>query len=351
MIAFVFDLETTGLPLRRKETTYRDLDVYDSARIVSIAWRMINTETNEELANNYYIIKPDAFVIPEDSIKIHGITNERALDEGFSLTHVIDKAYLKKYMKPYNIDVRAASLEQRVDKHLKLRFVHYDIVTGYSNPFFLDMSKSTVKDVLGFDELPADSEKKMYKKQSYSLLNSENVFAATKNDTEQVYDVTPPGVVNLLGVRYLTMRCPEIESHLLGSIGFGNADVGLGIFKIPSPYETANLKFDFFNFVKKPFHPIGKLTKLSIRFEREPNVLYDFRGLNHHILVTLKYYVPAMNNDLTNTTPILNPNYNPDFLKYIVEREEVLNDDEDDDDDYEDVTQESLLERYVYYKS
>jgi len=58
-----------------------------------------------------------------------------------------------------------------------------------------------------------------------------------------------------------------------------------------------------------------------------------------------------MNNDLTNTTPILNPNYNPDFLKYIVEREEVLNDDEDDDDDYEDVTQESLLERYVYYKS
>jgi len=91
MIAFVFDLETTGLPLRRKETTYRDLDVYDSARIVSIAWRMINTETNEELANNYYIIKPDAFVIPEDSIKIHGITNERALDEGFSLTHVIDK--------------------------------------------------------------------------------------------------------------------------------------------------------------------------------------------------------------------------------------------------------------------
>jgi len=261
------------------------------------------------------------------------------------------QAYLKKYMKPYNIDVRAASLEQRVDKHLKLRFVHYDIVTGYSNPFFLDMSKSTVKDVLGFDELPADSEKKMYKKQSYSLLNSENVFAATKNDTEQVYDVTPPGVVNLLGVRYLTMRCPEIESHLLGSIGFGNADVGLGIFKIPSPYETANLKFDFFNFVKKPFHPIGKLTKLSIRFEREPNVLYDFRGLNHHILVTLKYYVPAMNNDLTNTTPILNPNYNPDFLKYIVEREEVLNDDEDDDDDYEDVTQESLLERYVYYKS
>lgn len=91
MIAFVFDLETTGLPLRRKEASYRDLDVYDSARIVSIAWRMINTETDEELANNYFIIKPSAFEIPEDSIKIHGITTERAENEGFLLSHVIDK--------------------------------------------------------------------------------------------------------------------------------------------------------------------------------------------------------------------------------------------------------------------
>jgi DNA polymerase III epsilon subunit-like protein len=90
MIAFVFDLETTGLPLRRKATTYKDLDVYDSARIVSIAWRMVNTETGEELANNYFIIKPSAFEIPEDSTKIHGITTERAQADGFLLTHVID---------------------------------------------------------------------------------------------------------------------------------------------------------------------------------------------------------------------------------------------------------------------
>jgi hypothetical protein len=259
------------------------------------------------------------------------------------------QTYLKKELRPYNIDVRASSVEQRVDKHMKMRFVHYNQLTGDSNPFFFDMSKSTIRDVLGFDELPDPFEVKMYTKITFPMLNSEIVFAATKNNVENVYGLTPPGVVNLLGVRYLTLRCPEIESHLLGSIGFGNADIGLGIFKIPSPYETANLKFDFFNFVKKPFHPIGKLNKLSIRFEREPNVPYNFRGINHHVLITLKYYIPTMNVGLT--TPILNPNYNPDFLKYMVERDEILNDDEDDDDDYEDVTEESLLKRYVYYKS
>lgn len=257
------------------------------------------------------------------------------------------QAYLKKALKPYNLDIRPASVDDRIDKQMKVRFVHYDPVLGTSHPFFFDMKKSTIRDVLGFDELPSPSETTMYVRQSFVELSSSMMFAASKNKVEGVYDITPPGVINLMGVRYVTLRCPEIESHLLGSFGFSNADIGLGIFKIPSPYETANLKFDFFNFVKKPFHPIGKLNKLSIRFERDPNVLYNFRGINHHILVSLKYYVPTMNSDLT--APILNPNYNPDFLKYMVERDEILNDDDDDDDEYDyEESDESLLKQYVY---
>ncbi len=90
MIAFIFDLETTGLPSVRN-TNYKNLEAYDSARIVSVAWRLLNTETNDELNNEYYIIKPDNFSIPEESTKIHGITSEQALCEGVSLYSVIDK--------------------------------------------------------------------------------------------------------------------------------------------------------------------------------------------------------------------------------------------------------------------
>jgi len=220
------------------------------------------------------------------------------------------QTYLKKYLRNFNIDVRATTTDQQIDKQMKLRFVHFDPATGDSNPFFFDMKHSSVRTVLGFDQYPDVYEKVMY---TYDKIIDDNdeLFLGVRNVDEYVYNIIAPGVVNLLGVRYLTLRCPEIESHLLGSIGYGLTDIGLGIFKLPSPYETANLKFDFFNFVKKPFHPIGKLNKLSIRFERDRNVLYNFRGSNHHILIVLKYYVPVMNNSLS--TPILNPDYNPDF--------------------------------------
>lgn len=91
MIAFVFDLETTGLPLRRKNLSYKDLDVYDNARIVSIAWRLIETDTDEELTNNYFIVKPNAFEIPIEATNIHGISTEMAEREGVTLNYVMDR--------------------------------------------------------------------------------------------------------------------------------------------------------------------------------------------------------------------------------------------------------------------
>ena len=88
-IAFIFDVETTGLP-RGRNTTYNDLQAYDAARIVSIAWRLVDVDGNEELKSRYYIVKPDGFEIPEDAVRIHGITTEQAMLEGVSMRDVID---------------------------------------------------------------------------------------------------------------------------------------------------------------------------------------------------------------------------------------------------------------------
>ena len=261
------------------------------------------------------------------------------------------QVYLKKQLRPYGIDVRSTSTDIQVEKQMKYRFVHYNPSNGVSLPFFLDMVKSTCGTILGYDELPERGlvSNGYSRCTCFNRLN-DRVFMTVKNNTDDVYQVISPGVVNLLGVRYVTLRCPEIESHLLGSLGYDSHNTGLGIFKLQSPFEVSNLKFDFFNFVKKPFHPIGKLTRLSLRFERDTGVLYNFRGINHQILVSIKYYVPCMNN-VGPQMSVLNPNYDPDYIKFIVERDEILNDDEDDDSDYEVEDDSELLKKYVFMKN
>lgn len=75
----IFDIETSGLPtmIKKKYPIPEDLDAYNSARIVSIAWVLINDE-NDIIQQEYYIIKPDNFTIPEHVVKIHGINTEYA---------------------------------------------------------------------------------------------------------------------------------------------------------------------------------------------------------------------------------------------------------------------------------
>jgi DNA polymerase III epsilon subunit-like protein len=86
MADFIFDTETTGLPVRG--ASYKDIDKYDSARIVSISW--IVSRNHQPVTQAYYIIKPDGYRISEASIKIHGITNEEAHRDGVPLRTVIE---------------------------------------------------------------------------------------------------------------------------------------------------------------------------------------------------------------------------------------------------------------------
>ena len=79
------DTETTGLP-NNWNAPLSDSDNWP--RIVQIAW-LVYDENGNELKSNNYLIKPNNFVIPENVIKIHGITNERANAEGSDLMAVL----------------------------------------------------------------------------------------------------------------------------------------------------------------------------------------------------------------------------------------------------------------------
>jgi hypothetical protein len=75
-----------------------------------------------------------------------------------------------------------------------------------------------------------------------------------------------------------------------------------------------NLRFDFVNITRKPFHPIGKLAKLTLAFETKTGELYDFKGVDHVLLLSIRYYAPKHVTRL----PIsrLNPYYTPNILEY-----------------------------------
>jgi len=93
------------------------------------------------------------------------------------------------------------------------------------------------------------------------------------------------------------------------------------LFKLTSTNDVAQLRFDFINLIKKPFHPIGKLSKITMNFTLSDGTLYDFKGVDFQVLISIKYYAAKnkTEKDLNQVKSILNPNYNPDYLTYITE--------------------------------
>lgn len=87
---FIFDTETTSLPIFNttgpyKFPSYRQLDKYDPARVVSVSWIVMN-EDGDIVKQAYHVIRPDDFTIDNDCVatSIHGITQEIALETGVS---------------------------------------------------------------------------------------------------------------------------------------------------------------------------------------------------------------------------------------------------------------------------
>lgn len=122
-----------------------------------------------------------------------------------------------------------------------------------------------------------------------------------------------PGIVNLVGDRYVRLRSNTIEQHLHSSLSADKNPLGLGLFKLGAT-GYVDSRFDFINVKYRDFHPIGKLASIDFRFETLDNQLYDFKGINHHFLLNIKFYTPIQKRELTDY--VLNPNYNPNLIQY-----------------------------------
>lgn len=134
------------------------------------------------------------------------------------------------------------------------------------------------------------------------------------------YALTTPGLVNLTGPRYVNIRCPDIESYMYRDRVNETVHVGLGMVKLAG-YGFREQRFDFVSFPPRRFHPIGRLTKLRFRLERPDGSLYDSHGVDHTLLLVVKYYsLPASGGADEGASTRLNPEYVPDLRRYMVER-------------------------------
>ncbi len=97
----IYDTETTGFP-RGKNPSHTDLEAYDSARMVQLAWQL--HEFSGKLINRgNYLIKPDGFEIPYSAAKIHGITQERAMRDGVPVLDALEAFAADLARSTYNV--------------------------------------------------------------------------------------------------------------------------------------------------------------------------------------------------------------------------------------------------------
>ena len=80
-----FDTETAGLP-RKYKAPVSDLNNWP--RLVQLAYLLYDADGNL-LSKGDHIIKPEGFTISKSAYKIHGITTQRAMEEGVLLDSVL----------------------------------------------------------------------------------------------------------------------------------------------------------------------------------------------------------------------------------------------------------------------
>ena len=148
---------------------------------------------------------------------------------------------------------------------------------------------------------------------------------------DEYHTVVAPGLYNLIAIPYVILRCSEIEEHSYRYLAYTKHFLGIAKFNISSVGYNHN-GLNLSAFPSREFHPIGKLNKITLRFEMPNGNLYDFKGINHNITFAISYYEPIQNETFKQS--ILNPNYQGNFISYLVHQQGQEEDSDDQEEEY-----------------
>ena len=214
-----------------------------------------------------------------------------------------------------------------------------------SMPFILNMAISTISETIGFDSFIKHDNNNFYNYISnYKNLDNTiflQLFHSLYDNINTNYFIKSPGSVYFIGEKYVVVRCPEIEEHLYRSLSYSKYSLGIGKFRVNTlgfnePVSSLSSLTQL-----REFHPIGKLPKMTLKFQTADNNLYDFKGVNHNIVFCIYYYQPKLKINIKFNS-LLNPNYKANYNEYLKNEEEQEDDDEDQDDDDE-LSKDNLL--------
>ena len=89
MLAFVFDTETTGLPIKR---CAKIRDNGNWPYIVQCSWLVYDLDTGKIVSIKDYIVSlPGDMIVPEASSRIHGITTSIMREKGYPIKKVLEE--------------------------------------------------------------------------------------------------------------------------------------------------------------------------------------------------------------------------------------------------------------------
>lgn len=205
MRLLIFDSETTGLP-KTKLINQDYLDLWP--HIVQFSYAIYDTELQSIVEIFDYIVKlNDDVIIPEDSIKIHGITNEKSKKSGIPLKEVLDEFfyYLQTADKLIGHNV---SFDINMVKVEILRLIYSE-----GNKISRDEKKNLKYNLHYFSNL-----KNIYCTLQESIILCNILAIDKKGNTymkyprlielhEKLFDSKPNGLHNSLNDILVTLRC------------------------------------------------------------------------------------------------------------------------------------------------
>lgn len=131
------------------------------------------------------------------------------------------------------------------------------------------------------------------------------------------HELISPHLVDLTGVRYVMVRCPEIETYLYRERAYEPFYAGLGMVKLGGN-GVREQRFDFVSFPPRSLNtPLGKLSSLTFKLEKPDGTIYNSRGIDHSLLLVLRYYSGLKATSTIEQQRILNPEYTPIPIQFL----------------------------------
>lgn len=139
MLALIFDVETTGLP-KRKKAEISDFDNWP--HIVQISWLVFNVTNGKIISINDHITRlQEGIKIPEASTKVHGITNEIMKEKGENIIDILMK-FNNDLMESQVIVAHNIDFDETIIGVESLRWLDYNIFDNYKNHKYCTMRRS-----------------------------------------------------------------------------------------------------------------------------------------------------------------------------------------------------------------